>query len=184
MSTQPVRSILTPRHCPECGFSCEDVTPENAAEVVRSLGPEFEWALVASGRKPEDLRRRPTTSTWSTLEYAAHVRDVIAMWGSSLHLALIDDDAALPVPDADLADRTATERAYNEQDPASVSEGLSANAERMAKKVAGIEGSGWDRSILIGDTAMSSLDIVQKVAHEGHHHLQDIGRLLEIRPPA
>ena len=32
--------------------------------------------------------------------------------------------------------------------------------------------------VVIGPEELSALDIVHKVAHEGHHHLQDVARVL------
>jgi len=106
------------------------------------------------------------------------VRDVIALWGSTLHLALIEDGPHLPLPDPDIADRFAADSAYNGQDPRTVAQQLTANAERMADKIATIEPAGWDRTVVIGDEEMSALAIVRKVAHEGGHHLLDVGRCL------
>jgi hypothetical protein len=133
------------------------------------------------------LRRRPAPDTWSALEYAAHVRDVIALWGSTLHLALTREQPHIPLPDPDIADRFAADAAYNTQDPRVVAQELTANADRMAAKIATITTittittiapAGWDRTVVIGDEEMSALAIVQKVAHEGGHHLLDVGRSL------
>lgn len=178
--TEASRSILPPERCPECGFESSQVVPENTAETVRSLGPRFRHAItIPPGVDAEVVRRRPDPRTWSALEYAAHVRDLIALWGSTLHLALTQDHPEIPRPDPDLPDRTASEQSYNAQDPAAVTEQLTANAERMARKIDGMSGEAWSRKVLIGDAEMSALDVVRKVAHEGLHHLQDVRRSLD-----
>ena len=64
------------------------------------------------------------------------------------------------------------------QDPGTVADELAANAERVGAKVDTIGPGGWDRVVVIGEEEMSSLAIVHKLAHEGHHHLLDIGRVL------
>jgi hypothetical protein len=55
---------------------------------------------------------------------------------------------------------------------------LSANAERMAAKVETIVPGQWDRTVVVGTEKMTALAIVRKVAHQGAHHLLDVGRSL------
>jgi hypothetical protein len=178
------RIINPPAHCPECGFDAAAVDPGNGEATVRALGRRYRAPLTRAlpGEDREDLdallRRRPDPDTWSALEYAAHVRDVIALWGSTLHLALTEDRPHIPRPDPDIADRFAADSAYNDQDAGAVAQQLSANAERMAAKIATIAPTGWDRTVVIGDEEMSVLAVVRKVAHEGGHHLLDVGRSL------
>ena len=175
------RLIAPPDHCPECGFDATAVTPDNAEATIRALGRRYRAPLtrLLPGEDPNlILHRRPDPATWSALEYAAHMRDVIALWGSTLHLALTQDRPVIPRPDPEIADRFATERAYNDEDPSTVADQLAANADRMANKTAQIGPDQWDRAALLGDEELSCLTIVRKVAHEGGHHLLDIGRSL------
>ena len=172
-----------PARCAECGFEAATVSPGNGESTVRAVGRRFQAPLtrpLPGEDLDQILRSRPDPDTWSALEYAAHVRDVIALWGSTLHLALIQDRPHLPLPEPDLADRLATDSAYNRQDPVTVAHELSANAERMAAKIATIARAPdqWDRIVVIGNEEMSALAIVRKVAHEGGHHLLDVGRCL------
>jgi hypothetical protein len=175
------RIINPPAHCRECGFDAAAVDPGNGEFTMRALGRRYQAPLtraVAGEDLDRVLRCRPNPDTWSALEYAGHVRDVIALWGSTLHLALTEERPHIPLPDPDVADRFAAELAYNRQDPVTVSQELTANAERMAAKIATIAPTGWDRIVVIGDEEMSVLAIVRKVAHEGGHHLLDVGRSL------
>lgn len=96
------------------------------------------------------------------------------MWGLGLHQLLTADNPQLPVPDAELPDRVAAQTDYNSQDPTTVTQELSQNAERMARKVATISSDQWQRSAIFGEVEVTPLWIVRKVAHEGHHHLMDI----------
>lgn len=173
-----------PEDCHECAFESVAVSEANAAETVRSLGPRYQDALRGRGStKPSDaqLRARPEPGTWSALEYAAHMRDVVALWGWALHRMLIDQTPELPPADPGLPDRAAAEANYNSQDPASVERELSANVERMARKVATIRPRQWLLIARFGETEINPLWIVRKVAHEGHHHLLDIERSLARR---
>lgn len=174
-------TINPPARCDECGFESASVTADNAEETVRALGRRYRAPLtrLLSGEDPgRVLRRRPDPDTWSALEYAAHIRDVIALWGSALHATLTRDRPSIPRPDPDIADRYAAEQSYNDEDPETVADQISANADRMGAKIAGMRPADWGRVVVLGDEEMSALAIVRKVAHEGAHHLLDIGRSL------
>jgi hypothetical protein len=176
-----LRAVLPPAHCEECGFDSSSIDKENAAASIRRLGQRYRPPLtrLLPGEDADGiLRRRPDPQTWSALEYGAHVRDLIATWSYTLHRALKDDHPHIPALDADIADRTAADSSYNDQDPATVADEIAANAERMALKVDTIGAGGWDRGVVLGEEEFSALAIVQKVGHEGHHHLLDIGRVL------
>jgi uncharacterized protein YndB with AHSA1/START domain len=165
--------------CSECGFKASAVSQNNAEETIRSLGHRYEKALALRSGCPAEppdpwLRTQPEPGTWSVLEYTAHMRDVVALWGWGLHRTLKDEIPELPSDDPGLPDRVATETDYNGQDPATVVHELSANAERMADKVATITSEQWLHRAHFGEAEITPLWIVQKVAHEGHHHLLDI----------
>lgn len=174
----PNPSTVLQGNCAECGFEAAVIVPESAAETVRGLGGSYRNKLIHPAIDDSILRHRQEPTTWSALEYAAHVRDVIALWGWALHRTLTEDQPQLPRPDPGLPDRAAAETSYNDQDPVTVVAELAANAERMAKKVATIASDQWQRSAIFGELYVTSLDIVRKVAHEGHHHLLDIEQCL------
>ncbi len=170
---------IDPNDCEECGFDGPGITEMTAEDSIRSLGARYHATLAALGPdRDARLRQRPDPNTWSALEYVAHVRDVIAMWGWILHRTLSEARPELPAADPGLQDRIASESSYNSQDPETVDGELSANAMRMADKVASIDSDHWQRTAQFGDTEVTPLWIVRKVAHEGHHHLMDIERSL------
>jgi hypothetical protein len=178
--TVPLRSINPPERCEECGWQAASVTTDNAEATVRDLGRQYRAPLTRLlPTDPDDLlRRRPSATTWSALEYAAHVRDVIALWGGALHKLLTEDRPVVPRPDPSIADEAAAAGDYNALDPTVTADELAANAERMARKVATIGADQWDRVIVLGDEEMTAIAVARKVAHEGAHHLLDIGRSL------
>lgn len=179
-SSQPPGPINPPERCEECGWSAGTVTTENAAETVRNLGRRYRAPLtrLLPGDPEDVLRQRPGQTTWSALEYAAHVRDVIALWGGALHKLLTEDCPVVARPDPFIADEAAAAGDYNALDPATIADELAANADRMARRVAVIGADEWDRVIVLGDEEMTAMAVVRKVAHEGAHHLLDIGRSL------
>lgn len=173
------QALVLQGDCSECQFVASATRPTNAEETVRAIGVRYRESLAKMEAQDPDgrmIRKRPDPNTWSVLEYAAHMRDVIAMWGWALHRTLTDDRPQLPAVDPGLPDRAASESAYNSQDPFTVARELSDNAERMARKTATIAPDQWQRTALFGEMQITALDIVRKVAHEARHHLQDIHR--------
>jgi hypothetical protein len=110
------------------------------------------------------------------------MRDVVAIWNWMLKQALATDRPQFPVPDPDTADQAAAQGDYASLDPTVVAGELEANAERMAARLAAVEGEDWTRAVLFGDEELTVLDIANKILHECHHHLQDIERMRQRWP--
>lgn len=173
--------VSDPGDCSECGFVAGGVTEPNAETTIRTIGPRYHAVLTSSEKRrvPDAvLRQRPDPGTWSALGYTAHMRDVIALWGWALHRILTTERPELPAADPDLPERAAAEAGYDMLDPLVTDRELSANAARMADKVATIEAHRWQRTARFGELEITPLWVVRKVAHEASHHLLDIRRAL------
>ena len=112
------------RVCPECGFDAAAVEPVAIPALVRDAVSR--WPDVLARR---DAAQRPTPTTWSPLEYGAHVRDVCRIFTTRVQLMLDEDDPRFANWDQDetaLADR------YDRQDPATVSAELAEAGEALA----------------------------------------------------
>ncbi|MGW4249486.1 DinB family protein, partial [Nocardia sp. NPDC004722] len=70
------------RTCAECGFVPEDTAFDAVPGVTRDSAARLTAALA----RP-DAGQRPDDDTWSTLEYAAHVRDVCRIFTHRLDIA-------------------------------------------------------------------------------------------------
>jgi hypothetical protein len=77
-----------------------------------------------------DVRIRPNDSTWSALEYSAHVRDVLRVYLERVRLMLDTNDPLYPNWDQDA---TAVADRYNEQYPAEVSVELTDASSRATR---------------------------------------------------
>src|SRR4029453_18698491 len=86
------------RPCPECGFDPSGITPSTVAGTVLEMLPRWRMALRRS-----DAAVRPNDHTWSTVEYACHVRDVFSLFDQRLNLILSQDDARFDNWDQDQA---------------------------------------------------------------------------------
>jgi hypothetical protein len=158
--------VLSQR-CPECGFTATDVAGPAIAGTVRGLSPRWVSALHR-----EDARDRPDPTTWSTLEYGAHVRDVMRIFGARLELLLTRDDPLFENWDQDataLADR------YDLQDPHVVAAELAEAAAGTAALFDAVGSDQWDRSGRRSNgSEFTVLTLGQYFLHDVVHHLHDV----------
>lgn len=74
--------------CEVCGFTWELVADDELTDRV-AAGTAAAAALLRSGG---DVTTRPAPDRWSTLEYGAHVRDVLLHVRDRVVIALVEDD--------------------------------------------------------------------------------------------
>jgi len=156
------------RPCDECGFDGSRFARADVAGAVRANAAA--WPAVM--RRP-DVRERPNDSTWSALEYAAHVRDVLRLYDDRLQLMLDQDDPVYPNWDQDA---TAVAERYNEQDPAVVGDELVAAAAAIADRFDALDDSQWQRRGRRSDGAEFTVStFAVYFVHDVVHHLRDVG---------
>lgn len=148
---------------------------------MRALGKQYRIPLTR-GLKGEDLdallRAHPIDDTWSALEYACHVRDVLLIQRQRLQRALVEDGYQ---PESMRRDERVTELRYNEQEPGAVAQELADNAEALATEIMGFSDTDWTRTMTYfypEETERSLTWVVQHTIHEGEHHLLDVGRVV------
>jgi DinB superfamily len=155
------------RPCPECGF---DATGYGDADIAPAiLDNARSWPAVLAR---STVRDRPNDSTWSPLEYAAHVRDVLRVYRERLRLMVETEDPLYPNWDQD---ETAIAERYNEQDPAVVGVQLGANAEELASAFATLTPEQWQRVGRRSDGASFTVSSMAKyMTHDLVHHRFDV----------
>jgi hypothetical protein len=158
--------VLSQR-CPECGFTAADVEPQAIAGTVRDLTPRWVSALHR-----EDAGDRPAPATWSTLEYGAHVRDVLRVFDERLRLLVEEDDPLFANWDQDA---TALEDRYDLQDPRVVADELVDASEVIAARFDSVGDDQWERP---GRRSNGSVFTVRTLGqyflHDVVHHLHDV----------
>jgi hypothetical protein len=155
------------RPCPECGFDARDFVDADIAPAIRDNAESWRAVLV----RPT-VRMRPNDSTWSPLEYAAHVRDVLKVYRERLGLMVASDDPLFPNWDQDA---TAVEDAYNEQDPETVGAQLGENAGGLADDFASLRAEQWSRPGRRSDGASFTISSMSKyLVHDLVHHRWDV----------
>jgi hypothetical protein len=167
--------------CDECGFDGDTLTASDVTAALRTFARRYRAPLTRF-LPDEDgdvvVRQRPDPSTWSALEYACHVRDVFDVYATRVQRTLTEDTPTLELMGRD--ERPQRDR-YNEQDPGEVAERLATNALRLADLFDGVEGTDWERTAVHPypePAPRTLLWMARHVAHEGNHHLLDIGRVL------
>ncbi|WP_243059766.1 methyltransferase domain-containing protein [Nocardioides sp. SR21] len=146
--------------CPECGFEATTVTRDGIATVVRENARTWQAVLTLG-----DAAVRPDPATWSTLEYACHVRDVNRIFDLRVGLMLDEDDPTFVNWDQD---ETAIAEKYGEQDPATVSAELLAAAESVAARYEAVPGDAWERRGFRSNGSEFTVDSI------GRYHLHDL----------
>jgi len=160
------------RRCPECGLDTREVDPHDVAGLLRENAAD--WRAVMTGASDEDLRRRPDAATWSTLEYACHVRDVFRLYDERLRLMLTQDGPHYPSWDQDA---TAVEARYWEQDPAHVTAELMEAAGVLAGSFDSVGADDWERTGFRSDGAAFTVSTFARyLVHDPIHHLHDVRR--------
>lgn len=159
------------RPCPQCGFDAAATAYESVPALTRDAADRFAAVLDRPG-----VRTRPDESTWSALEYGAHVRDVCRLFGTRLALMLAGTPEDEPPRFANWdQDETAVADRYNEQDPARVAAELDEAAERVARC---FESVPPERRGLRGARSDGALFTVESFAryfvHDLVHHVHDV----------
>ncbi len=153
--------------CPECGFNAQEVTPATVATTIPALLPRWQAAL-----KRPNVEERPNTSTWSVLEYGAHVREVFDVFTSRLELMLSQDNPTFANWDQD---RAAVEGNYSQLDPDELSADLVPNGLDAASAFGAVPLENWQRRGLRSNGALFTVVTLSGYfLHDVIHHLHDI----------
>lgn len=167
--------------CEECGFDPAKIGPGDLADAFRGLARRYRAPLTRflPGEDPAVVvRARPSPGTWSALEYACHVRDVLRIFDARVSRALVEDQPEFEWWDHEAA---ALDESYNTQDPVAVVDDLAGRAEAFAVTLASVRTDGWDRTgSRRGGDVFTVAGLGRFTLHEASHHLLDIGRALRI----
>jgi hypothetical protein len=163
--------------CEECGFDFDAVTPESAPATIRDFGRRYRAPLtrLLKGEDESVLCARPAPDVWSAIEYAAHVRDVFALFDGRVAQIVVEDDPVLEVIDHDAAVR---DGGYRDLGPLTVADELATSADALATRLESLTPDQWKRAGTRAGERRTVLDVAQRAAHEGNHHLLDVGRVL------
>jgi S-DNA-T family DNA segregation ATPase FtsK/SpoIIIE len=170
-----VNRIEPDAECGGCGYAYALVTRAEIPLLLRARAGDFRTRL--DHVKAEVLRAHPRSDSWSALEYACHVRDVLRVQRQRVELALVEEE---PHFSPMRREERVLEDRYNEQEPSSVAEELNDAAGRLAGTFESLDDASWNRTGVYNwpSTRVRTIEwIGQHTLHEARHHLQDIDRL-------
>ncbi|SEC07965.1 methyltransferase type 12 [Arthrobacter woluwensis] len=153
--------------CPECGFDPADITPADVAREIRTHPARWEAVLA----RP-DVTVRPDESTWSPLEYAAHVRDVLELFRERLHLMLGRDGVEFANWDQDA---TAVAKEYRQESPRRVAHQVAEETELTARAFDEVPGELLGhRGLRSNGSEFTVASLSSYFLHDVVHHLHDV----------
>ena len=167
--------------CDECGFDGDAMTNADLVEACHRFAKRYRAPLtrfLPNEDGPAVVRRRPAPEVWSALEYGAHTRDVFVFYRERIERVLAEDRPTFH--SVGFGNRE-EEQAYDAEDPATTADGVTGEAAAMAALLEGLDDAQWVRVGLSseGDGAERTVRVLaERVVHDAHHHLLDIGRSL------
>ena len=171
----------------ECGFDW-DAGADATIAAIAGFPEAYEKCLtrfLAGEDADQLLRARPAPGVWSAVEYAAHLRDVIDFYRDRIERVLTE---SRPQMHSVGFARLAEERGYATEEIGPVLAAIGDGAREVAGRLRALDRDEWDRVGIGSDgDERSVLVLSRRLAHDGHHHLLDIGRgLRRLResPPA
>lgn len=154
--------------CPQCGL-------HPAADPPASLGrtalvAAADWRVFLAEANRVRLRTSPRPGVWSPLQYGAHSRDMLQVFGDRILLAVAEDNPVVPWFDPG----PESWAHYNQLDPAELAGEMEASAERLASIVAERTESDWHRTARRdGVDQFTVAGLTCFAVHEVQHHLLD-----------
>ena len=155
------------RRCDECGLMSAELEPSDLPALLHDTALVFGDAL-----RTREAAVRPEPTTWSTLEYACHVRDVHRIFASRLEAMLFGEVPHFDDWDQDAA---AVDAAYHSQDPAQVDVELVEAAGHVAGLYASVSAEHYAREGRRSDGSTFTVRTLgQYHLHDVLHHVHDI----------
>jgi hypothetical protein len=154
--------------CPQCGQHPAAHAPSALGRMA--LASTADWRAFLAGADEAYLRANPRPAVWSPLQYGAHSRDMLQVFGDRILLAVAENDPVVPWFDPG---PQAWAR-YNLLDPAELADDLDATAEQLASILAERTEHDWHRTARRdGVDSFTVAGLACFAAHEVHHHLLD-----------
>ena len=164
--------------CPECGLDYDTVSPQDAAVAVRSFPRRYRALLVTPGSDDGPhavFRRRAHPSTWSALEYTAHVADRLDHLGPAIFRITRENGPVIELFDNE---ERAAAQAYNDLERTEVVGWLDLACAELASVVTDVRADDWTRTGVVAGVEKDALTLARDGVHEGAHHLRDVQHVL------
>jgi hypothetical protein len=165
--------------CPQCGDNPSSRPPGHLGPLAVDRAAKWREFLVQADAA--FLRTNPEAEmfVFSPLQYGAHVRDMLKVYGNRMVLGLEQEKPTAPLfyPTQEVFE------SYNLLGAHELATDIERWADRLATLVAGMESSSWSRTVIndrgvYGAYTFTIAGLTCNAVHEAHHHLLDAtGRL-------
>ncbi len=179
--TTLTRTPPEPERCAGCGFVWDRVPAAEQASRMAEVGPAYRRLLLPPDRPADWSARaatRPDPGTWSALEYACHVRDVLLAVRERVLTALVVEDPEVPPL---YREERVVLAGYAAEDIAEVVAEVETAAHLLARQLARLDRSQWARTVLVGFPTRASRSLAwvgAQALHEAEHHAIDVAAQL------
>lgn len=154
--------------CPQCGHHPAAEPPTTLGRMA--LDSAATWRSFLSEADEAYLRASPSPDVWSPLQYGAHSRDMLQVFGDRILLAVGEEDPVVPWFDPGPEGWVR----YNLLDPYELADELDTSAGRLASIVAERAEHDWKRTARRdGVDRFTVAGLACFAVHEAHHHLLD-----------
>jgi DinB superfamily len=158
--------------CPQCGDHPGALPPNSLGELAVERAAA--WREFLNEADETYLRTIPGPAIFSPMQYGAHVRDILRVYGDRMELGLAETSPSFPTfnpPDEVFA-------GYNQMGRDELADDLEAQARRLAGIIQGVDSSGWARTVVSnrgrdGVYTFTIKGLACNAVHEAHHHLLD-----------
>ncbi len=162
--------------CDVCGFGWDETTAAELPARITAAGPRFR-ALLLPPDRPAGwsglVSTRPDADTWSPLEYACHVRDVLLVQRDRLYVALVEDT---PTFTPMYRDERVDLGSYSEEDAGEVATQIEVASRLLARSFAVLDAALLGRTCVYAYPTIADRSLVWLGAqsiHEVEHHAAD-----------
>lgn len=162
--------------CDECGFVYDLGRAARSGAAITGAATEASTLILGAG---VDAARRRRPPTWSALEYACHLRDVLFVQRERVLLAR---RVPCPTPEPMGRDERVEQDGYREQLPADVARQLRDAALLFANVLGRLSAPDWERTLVYNYPTPRERTlrwVALHTQHEVEHHLGDIRQQLE-----
>ncbi|HVD63430.1 MAG TPA: DinB family protein [Lapillicoccus sp.] len=163
--------------CERCGLAYADLSVDRCIALVTDSGSALAARLTTGDDR--GLRRRPEPETWSVVEYACHVRDVLWVFAVRVHRGVHEERPSL---DPMYNDWRAERFGYARVPVDVLLAELRTATEGFVAEVRAVPEDAWNRTVVRRPEEVRTVRwLVRQAAHECVHHLGDVRRILESR---
>jgi alpha-glucosidase len=164
---------ITAERCDVCGFTWDEVDDAEVADRLAQAAGGISRVLRGGS---SSLSAHADTATWSPLEYAAHVRDVLLNLRERIILGAVEDN---PVPKPMFGQARITMGMYAADRPDVLATEVELAAGLLARTLATLTAEQLDRPIFYGwprEATRTLRWVGAQALHEAEHHRADIER--------